>query len=198
MGESLFSEISSGDEKCLALFKVAREEGVGLPVPSVHIYLAWILEMPNDGGLLKVMSEHAVSSSDELEKVVEENRNSISPNALPYLVGRASGDFATSYNSLMGESGRNVGFPAMCYSVAGFHGGKMGRREESQVFGLLALDLGRYIDLLKRYHSRVREDSDFEVTKEDCLAFKKYLGSEEKRVEIVIPKKKKKSGGLLI
>ena len=198
MGESSFSENSTSDEKCLALFKIATEEGLDIPPPNVHMYLAQILEIPNNFKLQKTMSKYVVNSVEELNHIVEENRFSLYPNALPFLVSKMSGDFLTSYNSLISGGEKDVGFPAVCYSTAGFYGGKMGKREESQIFGLLAMDLDKYTNLLEKYHLRVRRDSNFNVDDNDFLEFKKRFMPKRKNTRIVIPRKKDKFGDELL
>ena len=199
MGKGSFSEDSTSDEKCLALFKIATEEGLDIPSPNVHIYLAQILEIPNNFRLQEIMSKYVVNSIEDLNHIVEENKSSLSPNALPFLVSKTSGDFFTSYNSLIGRNEKNIGFPTACYSAAGFYSGKMGKSEESQIFGLLAMDLDKYTNLLERYHSRIRMDSDFDVNDNDFREFKKRFIPKKKSIGIVISRKRNRSiDGLLI
>jgi hypothetical protein len=156
---------------CVALYKVAKLKGKSLPDERVHIYLAGLIDRFEKPSF--EMSKFVVGSIDELNKVVIANQGSFQPNAIPYLVSKYSGDYSTNYSAHISDI-FNVSFPSACYSLAQYYGAKMGKKEESLIFGLLALNPEKYISLLSSYYSLLKED-DFEITDEDFQSFKKDL-----------------------
>ncbi len=189
------AEATPTDVNYMILYKVAKKHNLLLPAQGVHVYLAGTIERVNNPSNQETFSRFVVNSVDDLEKVVEKNQTSPEPNALPYLVGKFSGDFFINFNAQSHE--KDALFPAICYSFAQFHGGRMGRKE-SQILGLIALDPERYLNLLISYYGFLRENPYIEITDEDYQAFKKEFKGLKNSLAAPSKVKQKTSKNLLI
>ncbi|MBI4440523.1 hypothetical protein HY638_06120 [Candidatus Woesearchaeota archaeon] len=161
---------------CITLYKAAIVDGFTLPPPNVHVYLAGIIATANDHHMATVNSGFVVGSIDELARISDMFRNDPQPNAVPYLVGRYSGDFFLYFNALSGEGHT---FPSACYHMARFHGARMGKTGESDVLRLIALNPERCMKLLALHH-RFISDSP-KITEEDYTDFRAYVKREQKK-----------------
>lgn len=181
MTDNLDATLGVGD-RCVGLFKIAVERGDVLPEPNVHMYLSWVLGITDDARLQKSMSPYVVESLQQLQNIISENeRYVLSSNAMPYLAGKTSGAFHTSWNSLNPQNS-DCTLAMECYSIAGLYAERMGKNDEASIFGLMTLDLDRYTDLLKAYRDAVSSDSGFKLDDKDFLEFKKYLTRDKRRI----------------
>ncbi|MFH1430918.1 MAG: hypothetical protein ABIG37_00420 [Nanoarchaeota archaeon] len=195
------SDCSALDLNCAALFKIAKKNNLELPIPSVHVYLSGLIDLASDSIHQGYISKFVVGSPNKLKEVVDTSVNDKLPYVRPYRVSKYSGDFALTFNSILSTQ-TDIEFSAYCYSYAGYYSGKLGKKQESEVFGLLALKLDEYYPLLNIFYNHTRENPDFEVTDKDFLDFEKWFKNKHKIKDkkISFPKKikQKKKNGLLL
>jgi hypothetical protein len=163
--EEILGTTSVVDNNCMALYVVAKRNGMSIPEPNIHYYLAGILSRSEKPVFV-------VNSVAELEKVVIENNNKPEPNAVPYLVSQNSGDFFLNLNTF-GPVVGDLSFSKTCYSFASYFGKKIGRKTELSIFNELLFETERYAQLFVKLHQS--EFEGLEITDFEYRAFKDYF-----------------------
>lgn len=164
---------TSPDVNCVALHKIAKIHGLELPDNAVHVYLAGTLTRMNDPTFQKRISRFVVDSLDKIALVEERQRNSISPNALPYLLSRYTGEFRMDLGARIGDDSDQL--YAQAFSIAQFYAERMGKGEEGRIYGIIALNPEGVMRFLSTYYSHLEAEPNFEITDEDHKLFKKEL-----------------------
>jgi hypothetical protein len=200
MANGIVVESSALGANCIALYKISKLDSLELPLPSLHVYLAGLVERLGNPAYQEKYSQYVVGTEKKLKEIVAKHESDPQPNSIPYLVARYSADFNTDWNAQLVVA-RDKEFPALCYSYAQFYSAKLGHRTESGLFGLMALSFGTCLELLGAYYQHMRGGPELEIDDQDFLEFKENYPEIANRVlRIVTPPKvrQKKEGKWLV
>ena len=165
--------------------KIAEQKDIKVPNTNVLSYLCDVVDKTNYSKNREFYSKYTANSIEEIEArctvVQDQNPNSriivISEDVLSY--AQDSGDNSLNSNALItNKKSRNYDFTAFCYSIANACCDEMGKKEEAKIFGLLALKVEKYVQLLANFYQFFKDVPPFKGSEKE---FRKLIEKQTKK-----------------